>query len=104
MAVVVGGYNSSNTNHLVELLEEKFSTFYIKNKEEILSKSAINSFDIHTSKVLNKTSFIPEKENIRIIITSGASCPDALVDGVLHKIISLVDSTIELSSLLNTIE
>jgi 4-hydroxy-3-methylbut-2-enyl diphosphate reductase len=104
LAVVVGGYNSSNTSHLVELLEEKFSTFYIKNKEEILSKSAINSFDIHTSKVLNKTSFIPEKENIRIIITSGASCPDALVDGVLHKIISLVDSTIELSSLLNTIE
>ena len=104
LAVVIGGYNSSNTSHLVELLEEKFPTFYIKNKEEILSKSSINSFDIHSSEVLNKTSFIPEKENIRIIITSGASCPDALVDGVLHKIISLVDSTIELSSLLKTIE
>jgi 4-hydroxy-3-methylbut-2-enyl diphosphate reductase len=104
LAVVVGGYNSSNTSHLVELLEEKFSTFYIKNKEEILSKSAINSFDIHSSRVLNKTSFIPEKENVRIIISSGASCPDALVDGVLHKIISLVDSSIELSGLLKIIE
>jgi len=104
LAVVVGGYNSSNTNHLVELLDEKFPTFYIKNKEEILSKSAINSFDIHSSKIVNHTSFIPEKENVRIIISSGASCPDALVDGVLHKIISLVDSSIGLSSLLITIE
>ena len=104
LAVVIGGYNSSNTSHLVELLEEKFTTFYIKNKEEILSKSAVNSFDIHSNTIINHQSFIPEKENIRIIITSGASCPDALVDGVLHKIISLVDSTIELSSLLNTIE
>jgi len=103
LAVVVGGYNSSNTSHLVELLEEKFPTFYIKNKEEILSKSAINSFDIHSSKVLNKTSFIPDKENVRIIISSGASCPDALVDGVLLKIISLVDSTIESDQILHQI-
>jgi 4-hydroxy-3-methylbut-2-enyl diphosphate reductase len=104
LAVVVGGYNSSNTSHLVELLEEKFPTFYIKNKEEILSKSTINSFNIHSSEIVNNTSFIPEKENVRIIISSGASCPDSLVDGVLHKIISLVDSSIDLSSLLKIIE
>ena len=103
LAIVIGGYNSSNTSHLVELLDEKFRTFYIKNKEEIISKSAINSFDIHSCEVLNKTSFIPDKENVRIIVTSGASCPDALVDGVLHKIISLIDPTIGITELLNQI-
>jgi 4-hydroxy-3-methylbut-2-enyl diphosphate reductase len=103
IAVVVGGYNSSNTNHLVELLDEKFPTFYIKNKEEILTKSTINSFDIHSSKIVNHTRFIPDKENVRIIISSGASCPDALVDGVLHKIISLVDSTIDSDQILHQI-
>ncbi|MGB1318868.1 MAG: 4-hydroxy-3-methylbut-2-enyl diphosphate reductase, partial [Flavobacteriales bacterium] len=29
LAIVVGGYNSSNTSHIVELLEEKFPTFFI---------------------------------------------------------------------------
>jgi 4-hydroxy-3-methylbut-2-enyl diphosphate reductase len=103
LAVVVGGYNSSNTSHLVELLEAKFPTFYIKNQEEILSKSTINSFDIHSSKIISQTSFIPEKENVRIIISSGASCPDALVDGVLHKIISLIDPNIDSDQILHQI-
>jgi 4-hydroxy-3-methylbut-2-enyl diphosphate reductase len=103
LAVVVGGYNSSNTSHLVELLEQKFPTFYIRGKDEIKSKSNIHSFDIHSSKVLDKDTFIPEKENVRIIISSGASCPDALVDGVLHKIISLIDPTVDTTELLNQI-
>src|SRR5690606_22979449 len=30
LAIVVGGYNSSNTSHLVELCEERLPTFYIK--------------------------------------------------------------------------
>jgi 4-hydroxy-3-methylbut-2-enyl diphosphate reductase len=103
LAVVVGGYNSSNTSHLVELLEAKFPTFYIMNQEEILSKSSIKSFDIHSSEIISQNSFIPEKENVRIIISSGASCPDALVDGVLHKIISLIDPTVDTTELLNQI-
>jgi 4-hydroxy-3-methylbut-2-enyl diphosphate reductase len=103
LAVVVGGYNSSNTSHLVELLEQKFPTFYIRGKDEIKSKSSIHSFDIHSSKVLDKDTFIPEKENVRIIISSGASCPDALIDGVLHKIISLIDPTVDTTELLNQI-
>jgi len=103
LAVVVGGYNSSNTSHLVELLEQKFPTFYIRGKEEILSKNQILSFDIHSSKILTKDSFIPEKENVRIIISSGASCPDALVDGVIHKLISLIDPSFETATILNQI-
>jgi 4-hydroxy-3-methylbut-2-enyl diphosphate reductase len=103
LAVVVGGYNSSNTSHLVELLEQKFPTFYIRGKDEINSKNSINSFDIHSSKILNKDTFIPEKENIRIIISSGASCPDTLVDGVIHKLISLIDPSVNTSELLKHI-
>ncbi len=36
LAFVVGGYNSSNTSHLVELLEEKFPTYFIRNKTELI--------------------------------------------------------------------
>ena len=103
LAVVVGGYNSSNTSHLVELLEQKFPTFFIRSKDEIIDKNTIHSFDIHSHTVNNHTTFLPEKENIRVVISSGASCPDALVDGVIHKIISLVDENISTSAILNSI-
>ena len=69
LAVVVGGYNSSNTSHLVELLEPKFPTFFIKNKHEITSINNIQSFDIHTKELNQSDSFLPEKEHTNIIIT-----------------------------------
>lgn len=91
MAIVVGGYNSSNTSHLVELLDTKFKTYFIKNELEILTKDAIKSFNIHTKKVENHSSFIPELENIKIIITSGASCPDSIVENVIKRVLTLLN-------------
>ncbi len=92
LAVVVGGYNSSNTSHLVELLEEKFTTFFIKDSDEILDLDSIKSFNIHEKNITTNTSFVPSKDNVRIIITSGASCPDATVDSVIQKILNLMES------------
>ncbi|TNF46495.1 MAG: 4-hydroxy-3-methylbut-2-enyl diphosphate reductase [Bacteroidetes bacterium] len=90
LAVVVGGYNSSNTTHLVELLEQKFPTYFIRSANEIHGKDKIHSFDIH-SKSISELPFLPEKETIRIAITSGASCPDAIVDGVIKRILDLLE-------------
>ena len=89
LAVVVGGYNSSNTTHLVELLERKFNTYFIRNESEIIDENQIYSFDIHTKERTLNQSFLPDKQELRIAITSGASCPDKLVDEVIHKIIKL---------------
>jgi len=89
IAVVVGGYNSSNTTHLVELLEQKFNTYFIRNESEIIDENQIYSFDIHTKERTLNQSFLPDKQELRIVITSGASCPDKLVDEVIHKIIKL---------------
>lgn len=95
LAIVVGGYNSSNTTHLVELLEQKFKTFFIRSNENILSNDEINAFNIHNKKIEHHSVFLPEKENIRIILTSGASCPDAVVDGVIQKLIGNEESKME---------
>ncbi len=89
LAVVVGGYNSSNTTHLVELLEQKFNTYFIRNESEIIDENQIYSFDIHTKERTLNQNFLPDKQELRIAITSGASCPDKLVDEVIHKIIKL---------------
>lgn len=89
LAIVVGGYNSSNTTHLVELLEQKFNTYFIRNESEIINENQIYSFDIHTKERTLNQRFLPDKQELRIAITSGASCPDKLVDEVIHKIIKL---------------
>lgn len=86
MAIVVGGYNSSNTSHLVELLEQKFKTYFIKNETEIGDDNSINHFDYPNKKMLHTTSFIGEKRPFTIILTSGASCPDAVMERVMLKL------------------
>ncbi len=86
LAIVVGGYNSSNTSHLVELCEEKLPTYFINNDEKILSANKILHYNFHTKEELLTTDFLPKKKPASILITSGASCPDALVEGVISKL------------------
>lgn len=86
LAIVVGGYNSSNTSHLVELCEEKLPTFFINNEEKLLSKNTILHYDFHTRMELVTENYLGTKEPATILITSGASCPDALVEGVIKKL------------------
>jgi 4-hydroxy-3-methylbut-2-enyl diphosphate reductase len=86
IAIVVGGYNSSNTSHLVELCERKFPTYFISSEKEILDKNTIQHFDYPNKKHVTSTNFLPNKTPIRIILTSGASCPDSVIEGVINKI------------------
>ena len=85
-AIVVGGYNSSNTSHIVELCEEKLPTYFISSEEKILSDKSISHFDIHHHKENETENYLPQKAVVDIILTSGASCPDAVVEAVLRKI------------------
>jgi len=87
-AIVVGGYNSSNTSHLVELLEQKFKSYFISNSVKIVSNREINHFDLGKKKEIQSNDFIPNKYPVIIAVTSGASCPDSIVDEVLNKILS----------------
>lgn len=86
LAIVIGGYNSSNTSHLVELCELKLPTYYIDHPNRIVSKEEIHHFDFHHKLEKTTTNFLPSKEQIKIMVTSGASCPDALVEAVLEKL------------------
>jgi len=92
-AIVVGGYNSSNTSHIVELCGEKLPTYLISSAEKIISKNLIKHFDIHSKSELLTKNFIPVKDKISILLTSGASCPDSVVDQVLNKTHSFFEKT-----------
>jgi len=92
---VVGGYNSSNTSHIVELLSSKFPTYFISDERKILSGECISHFDISDKTEIESDNFIPDKKPVKIVLTSGASCPDALVDQVLQKLLKYFDNTKE---------
>lgn len=89
LAIVVGGYNSSNTSHLVELCEEKLPTYFINSEEKLLSNKEILHFDFHTKRELLTQNYLPSQEPAKLLITSGASCPDALVEGVIRKLAAM---------------
>lgn len=92
LAIVVGGYNSSNTSHLVELCEKKLPTYFISDETKIISSSAINHCNWQTKEETLSTGFLPQKEAVRILITSGASCPDAIVESIIRKIASFYNA------------
>ena len=91
-AIVVGGYNSSNTTHLVELLESKFDVYFINSENEINEQGVISYFNIHSNEIEHKN-LLSDRLNstLKIIITSGASCPDAVVDAVIRKILAITN-------------
>jgi 4-hydroxy-3-methylbut-2-enyl diphosphate reductase len=90
-AVVVGGYNSSNTGHIVELCEEKLTTYFISSDEKI-NNNSIKHFDIHSRSEKTTDKYIPDKTPVDIILTSGASCPDAVLDRVLRKLLGFFEN------------
>lgn len=93
LAIVVGGYNSSNTSHIVELCEQKFPTYFIKDDSEVLSPETIRHFDLHTHRLKETSGWLPDTQPVKIIVTSGASCPDSVVDRVLQKILTYFAET-----------
>ena len=88
VAFVVGGYNSSNTSHIVELCESVFPTYFINSPDEIKSKDEISHFDYPNKKHLVSHNFLPDKKPLKVVVTSGSSCPDTVVDEVILKILS----------------
>jgi 4-hydroxy-3-methylbut-2-en-1-yl diphosphate reductase len=100
LAIVVGGYNSSNTSHLVELCERKFPTYFINSENEILSRDEVRHFNYHRKEKLVTTNYLPAKNPAKIILTSGASCPDTLVDRVLLRLLDFFDGSKKVEDLL----
>ena len=94
MAIVIGGYNSSNTSHLVELCEEKLPTYFIKNEECLVDENTIRHFALHTHTEKETTGYLPANRPLRVMITSGASCPDALVERVIERLAVLTGNEV----------
>lgn len=92
LALVVGGYNSSNTSHLVELCEQEVPTYFVCDADEMISPTRIRHLDIHAKTMCETLDWLPmrapDDSPVDIVLTAGASCPDAQLDEVLRKVVS----------------
>ncbi len=86
LALVIGGYNSSNSSHLVELCENKLLTYFIDSADRLKSKIHIETRNWQTKELSTVVDYLPNKTPVNILITSGASCPDAVVEKVIRKL------------------
>lgn len=93
LAIVIGGYNSSNSSHLVELCESTLPTYFIDAADKLISKAEILNRNWRTKEQHTVKNYLPAKEPLRILMTSGASCPDAVVESVIHKLASFYGVT-----------
>ncbi len=67
LAIVIGGYNSSNSSHLVELCEEKLPTYFIDAADKLISKTAILNHNWRTKEQRTVEQYLPEKDTVRIL-------------------------------------
>ena len=89
LLVVVGGYNSSNTTHLVEIGSQRVPTWFIRNASCLSSEDEIRHYDLHLKQETSSTGWLPNSKVLSIGITAGASCPNNLIEETIRRILSL---------------
>lgn len=88
--LVVGGYNSSNTTHLVEIGDQQLPTFFIRTADCLKSLEQIVHFDLHLK--AEKESYstkLASNEAVTVGITAGASCPSNLIEDTVLRVFQL---------------
>jgi len=102
-ALVIGGYNSSNTTNIVKICEEEVKTYFIDSADRIISEDEINHFDISAQTIVITNKYLPAKYPVDIMITSGASCPDAVVEAVIRKLVSFFEDAKDIDSVVSNV-
>lgn len=99
IAFVMGGKNSSNSSHLVELCEQKLPTYFIDDAKRLIDENQLEKTNWKTKQTELVQNYLPKKDQINILMTSGASCPDAVVEEVIYRIASFYNLEDKLSEL-----
>ncbi len=89
LLVVIGGYNSSNTTHLVEIGQQSRPTYFIRNAGCMESPASIRHFDLATRAEMASPDWLPTSGPLTVGITAGASCPNNLIEEAIRRILEL---------------
>jgi 4-hydroxy-3-methylbut-2-enyl diphosphate reductase len=79
-------------------------TYFISGEEKILSAGEILHYNFHAKKEEKTANWLPAAAPARILISSGASCPDALVEAVIRKLAGYYGAAESLDAMVAALE
>lgn len=68
-------------------------TYFIKDASEVLSATGIRHFSLEKQALTTTEGWLPDKRPLDVVLTCGASCPDAVLEEVLLRVLSFFDDT-----------
>ena len=89
LLLVVGGYNSSNTTHLVEIGKQSRPTYFIRNADCIVAVDSIRHYDLTSHSEITSPDWLPADGPLTIGVTAGASCPNNLIEETIRRVLEL---------------
>jgi 4-hydroxy-3-methylbut-2-enyl diphosphate reductase len=92
VAIVIGGFNSSNTNNLTNIAAAYGPAYHIEDADCILSVQLIKHKPAGQEQLSQTSGWLPEKP-LTIAITAGASTPNTKIGEVIEKIFKLRGET-----------
>jgi 4-hydroxy-3-methylbut-2-enyl diphosphate reductase len=85
--IVIGGYNSSNTHHLLEIALKHCPAYHIDEIGCLVSKSAIRHMPLQQERGLTETDgWLPDRRPLSIGLTAGASTPNRVIGEVIERL------------------
>jgi 4-hydroxy-3-methylbut-2-en-1-yl diphosphate reductase len=88
LLVVIGGYNSSNTGHLVEMAAGRVPAFHIEGPDGLLSVDRIRHKPAGSKAEVETEGWLPAGP-LTVGLTAGASTPDVVIGAVVARILEL---------------
>lgn len=94
LMIIIGGYNSSNTNHLAVMASQYTTAYHIDDPSSILSGGRIRHKKVGAPDVVVSEAWLPEGE-LEIGITAGASTPNNKIGEAVERILAFRGVTLE---------
>ena len=100
LAIVIGGYNSSNTRNLARICADSLPSFHIADADCLVSEKEIrhrpankrNQGDLHNSNEMTSRNWLPSTGAVNVAVTAGASTPDSIVGDAISRLSTFANS------------
>ena len=101
LAVVIGGYNSSNTRNLARICAERLPTFHIADADCLVSGSEIRhrptggpppSGAVGSVAEVTSHHWLPTDGTVQVAVTAGASTPNSIVGDVISRLATFANA------------
>ncbi|NJN65124.1 MAG: 4-hydroxy-3-methylbut-2-enyl diphosphate reductase [Acidobacteria bacterium] len=88
VAIVIGGFNSSNTGHLAEICAERCPTYHVEGPDDLLDLTRIRHQPVGSKVPAIDENWLPQGA-VDIGLTAGASTPDREIGRVMARLLEL---------------